>query len=107
MLGETHGFFRHMIKNDLSIMNFIQSDFTILNERLAKHYGIEGVKGNDHFQIVKIPADNIRGGVLTHGSVLKVTANGTNTSPIIRGVWILDKNTWATSSSAAARDSSL
>jgi len=91
MLGETHGFFRHLIKNDLSIMNFIHSDFTLLNERLAKHYGIEGVKGNDHFQIVKIPADNIRGGVLTHGSVLKVTANGTNTSPIIRGVWILDK----------------
>lgn len=91
MLGETHGFFRHLLKNDLSIMNFISSDFTLLNERLARHYGIAGVKGNDQFQIVKIPADSIRGGVLTHGSVLKVTANGTNTSPIIRGVWILDK----------------
>lgn len=91
MLGETHGFFRHLLKNDLSIMNFVDSDFTILNERLARHYGIPGVKGNDQFQIVKIPDDNIRGGILTHGSVLKVTANGTNTSPIVRGVWILDK----------------
>jgi hypothetical protein len=91
MLGETHGFFRHLLKNDLSIMNFVNSDFTLLNERLAKHYGIPGVKGNDQFQVVKIPEGNIRGGILTHGSVLKVTANGTNTSPIIRGVWILDR----------------
>jgi hypothetical protein len=91
MLGETHGFFRHLLKNDLSVMNFVNSDFTLLNERLAKFYGIPGVKGNDQFQLVKIPEGNIRGGILTHGSVLKVTANGTNTSPIVRGVWILDK----------------
>ncbi len=91
MLGETHGFFRHLLKNDLSVMNFVNSDFTLLNERLAKFYGILGVKGNDQFQIVKIPEGSIRGGILTHGSVLKVTANGTNTSPIVRGVWILDK----------------
>ncbi len=53
--AKTHGFFRHLLKNDLSVMNFISSDFTILNERLAKHYGIPGVKGNDQFQLVKIP----------------------------------------------------
>ncbi|MEZ5299620.1 MAG: DUF1592 domain-containing protein [Verrucomicrobiales bacterium] len=90
MLGETRGFFRHILENDLSVMNFVDSDFACLNERLADHYGIGGVKGHEEFRIVKLPGDSIRGGVLTQASVLKVTANGTNTSPVLRGVWVLD-----------------
>jgi len=90
MLGETRGFFRHLLKNDLSVMNFIDSDFTILNERIARHYAIEGVIGHENFRVVKLPESSIRGGILTHASVLKVTANGTSTSPILRGVWVLD-----------------
>ena len=88
MVQETRRFFAEVLRNDLSLANFVDSDWTILNERLAKHYGIEGVKGQA-FRRVKLPDDSVRGGVLTQGSVLKVTANGTNTSPVLRGVWVL------------------
>jgi hypothetical protein len=91
MIRETEGFFRHILENDLPIFNFIDSDFTVLNERLARHYGIPGVKGHEHSRVVKIPDDSIRGGLFTQASILKVTANGTNTSPVLRGVWILDQ----------------
>lgn len=91
MLGETRGFFRHLLDNDLSVVNFIDSDFTLLNERLAAHYGIEGVAGHERFRLVELPEDSIRGGVLTQASVLKVTANGTTTSPVLRGAWVLDR----------------
>ena len=91
MLRETQGFFREILRNDLSVMNFIDSDFAVLNERLAAHYGIEGVKGHEHSRVVKLPDDSIRGGVMSQASVLKVTANGTTTSPVLRGVWLLDK----------------
>lgn len=90
VLGETRHFFRHILQEDLSVLNFVDSDFTFLNERLARHYGIDGIAGNEHFQKVTLPADSIRGGVLTHASVLKVTANGTTTSPVTRGVWVLN-----------------
>lgn len=90
MLAETRGFFTHVLENDLSVLNFADSDTTVLNERLASHYGIPGVKGHENFRIVSLPKDSIRGGVLTHASVLKVTANGTSTSPVLRGVWVLD-----------------
>src|SRR5262249_4870051 len=66
------------------------SDFSMLNGRLAKHYGIPGVDGWT-FRKVKLPADSHRGGVMTMASVLKVTANGTNTSPVTRGAWVLDR----------------
>ncbi|MEN8772676.1 MAG: DUF1592 domain-containing protein [Akkermansiaceae bacterium] len=91
MIQETEGFFRHLLENNLSVSNFIDSDFTILNERLARHYGIAGIRGHEHSKVVKIPDDSIRGGLLTQASILKVTANGTNTSPILRGAWILDQ----------------
>jgi hypothetical protein len=91
MLGESHGFFDHILTNDLSITNFIDSDFTVLNERLARHYGIPGVKGHEHFRVVPLPKDSPRGGVLAQAAVLKVTANGTTTSPVLRGVWVLNK----------------
>lgn len=90
MLAETRGFFRHLLHNDLSVMNFVDSDFAVLNQRLATHYGIPGVRGHEQFRVVPLPEDSIRGGILTHASVLKVTANGTTTSPVLRGVWVLD-----------------
>ncbi len=90
MLGETRHFFEHVLENDLSALNFVDSDFALLNERLASHYGIPGVKGHEHFRVVQLPEESIRGGVMAQASVLKVTANGTSTSPILRGVWVLD-----------------
>jgi hypothetical protein len=90
MVEETNRFFREVLDRDLSLMSFIDSDFTFLNERLAKHYGINGIRGQA-FQQVDLPTDSVRGGVLTQASVLKVTANGTNTSPVLRGAWVLDR----------------
>ena len=89
MVAETKAFFQEMLDENLSIMNFVDSDFLMLNERLAAHYGIEGVRGQA-IRRVKLPEGSVRGGVMTQGSVLKVTANGTNTSPVLRGVWVLE-----------------
>ncbi len=89
-LKETQLFFDELLKEDLSITNFVDSDFAMLNGRLATHYGIPGVNG---IAIRKVPIrpEYHRGGILTHASILKVTANGTTTSPVIRGVWVLDR----------------
>ncbi len=89
MLVETVRFFRDVLDQDLPVTDFIDSDWSILNQRLASHYGIDGVMGQA-FRRVTLPADTVRGGVLTQASVLKVTANGTNTSPVVRGVWVLE-----------------
>lgn len=83
-------FFSEVLKNDLSLTNFVSSDFTMLNGRLARHYGIPGVSGQD-FKKVPLPKDSHRGGVLTMAAVMKVTANGTTTSPVLRGSWVLDR----------------
>ncbi len=90
MLKETSLFFDEVLKNDLPLTHFVSSDFSFLNARLAKHYGIPGIEGMD-MRKVTLPADSHRGGLLTMGSVLKVTANGTTTSPIIRGSWVLER----------------
>ncbi len=90
MLKETSMFFDEVLQNDLPLTNFISSDFTFLNARLAKHYGIPGVEGME-MRKVTLPPDSHRGGLLTMGSILKVTANGTTTSPIIRGSWVLER----------------
>jgi mono/diheme cytochrome c family protein len=90
MLRETHLFWEEVLKNDLSLTNFVSSDFAMLNGRLAKHYGIPGAEGWT-FKKVKLPKHSHRGGVLTMASILKVTANGTYTSPILRGAWVLDR----------------
>jgi hypothetical protein len=90
MVKETHLFFWELLKNDLSLTNFVASDFTFLNERLAKHYGIKGVEGLQ-MRKVPLPKESHRGGVMTMASILKVTANGTNTSPVVRGAWVLDR----------------
>jgi hypothetical protein len=91
MVRETELFFTELLKDDLSVSNFIASDFSMLNGRLAKHYGIAGVEGLWAFRKVALPPDCHRGGVLTMASVLKVTADGSNTSPVKRGAWVLDR----------------
>ena len=89
MVEETQQFFKEMLCEDLSVMNIVDSDFLVVNERLAKHYGIDGVEGQE-FRKVTLPADSVRGGIMTQASILKVTANGSNSSPVIRGVWVLE-----------------
>ncbi|MDB6154407.1 MAG: hypothetical protein JWL90_2860 [Chthoniobacteraceae bacterium] len=88
MVEETHRFFDEILTSNLSVMNFIQSDFAMLNERLAFHYGLAGVKGLG-LRKVALPAASHRGGVLTQAAILKVTANGTTSSPVIRGAWVM------------------
>ncbi len=89
-LRETQLFFEELLQQDLSVKNFVDSDFAMLNGRLADHYGIPGVVGVA-FRKVALKPEYHRGGVLTQASVLKVTANGTTTSPVVRGVWVLDR----------------
>jgi hypothetical protein len=90
MVRETELFFEEVLRHDLPLTNFVASDFTVLNGRLARHYGIPGVEGWE-FHKTALPPGSHRGGLLTMASVLKVTANGTNTSPITRGAWVLDR----------------
>jgi hypothetical protein len=90
MASETRGFFRHLLKEDLSVRNFVDSDFAILNQRMAEHYGVEGVRGHEQFRVMPLPEESVRGGLLTQASILKVTANGTSTSPVLRGAWVLE-----------------
>ena len=87
---ETRLYFSHLLRHDLPARNLVDSDFTYLNERLADHYGIPNVNGVT-MRPVTLPADSPRGGLMTQASVLKVTANGTTTSPVIRGKWIMER----------------
>src|ERR1043166_4004117 len=88
MRTETEMFFESIIKEDRSILDFIDADYTFVNQRLARLYGISGVTG-DEFRRVSL-SDRNRGGVLTQASVLTVTSNPTRTSPVKRGKWILE-----------------
>jgi hypothetical protein len=90
MIGETQEFFSELIQRNLGVTNLVASDFGMLNERLATHYGIPAVEGVE-LRRVRLPADSVRGGLLTEASVLKVTANGTTTSPVKRGAWIMTR----------------
>jgi mono/diheme cytochrome c family protein len=90
MIRETELFFEEVLKNDLGLTDFVACDFTMLNGRLASHYGIAGVDGWK-FQKKTLLPDSHRGGVLTMASVLKVTANGTTTSPVKRGAWVMER----------------
>ncbi|MFT5300548.1 MAG: hypothetical protein ACI87E_003250 [Mariniblastus sp.] len=90
MLEETQTFLKTMLEKDLSVSNLIDSDFTFLNSRLAKFYDISGVRG-DEMRNVKVTQRSHRGGLVTQGAILKVTANGTTTSPVIRGVWVSER----------------
>lgn len=90
MIGEAKAFFTELLQKDLGITNLVQSDFACINEPLANIYGIKGVKGWD-IQHVALPKDSHRGGFLTMAAVLKTTANGTTTSPVKRGAFVMDK----------------
>ena len=78
-----------MLREDRSITELLKADYTFLNERLAKHYGIPNVYGS-RFRRVALEPESERGGLLRHGSVLTVTSYATRTSPVIRGKWVLE-----------------
>ncbi len=88
-LDETRLFVAELLRADLPTRNIVDSDFTFLNNRLASHYGISGVEGA-RMRRVSLPPGSDRGGLMTMASVLKVTANGTTTSPVLRGHWIAE-----------------
>jgi hypothetical protein len=90
MVAETREYFATMVQENLPVRHVVQSDFTIANERLAEHYDLEGVTG-PVYRKVSLPKDSVRGGFLAHASVHKVSANGNNTSPVFRGVWVLER----------------
>lgn len=89
-IEETRLFVAELVRKDLPARSIVHSDFTFLNERLAAHYGIPGVEGS-RLRRVALPAGSVRGGLLTQASILKVTANGTTTSPVLRGYWITER----------------
>jgi hypothetical protein len=90
MLAETRAYFRELIAKDLSVTHLVKSEFAMLNQSLADFYGVPGITGCD-IRRVPLPENNPRGPFLTQAAVLKVTANGTNTSPVTRGAWINER----------------
>lgn len=90
MLEETRATFRRMVMQNRSVREVVSSDSVLVNQRLAELYGIKGVIGAE-LREVELPKDSPRGGFLTQASVLKVTANGTSTSPVLRGVWVMER----------------
>src|SRR5204863_4183749 len=89
MQWETEKFFEHVVRDDCSVLDFVEADYTFLNQRLADYYGIAGVEGTD-FRKVTLPADSRRRGVLTQASVLTVSSYSNRTSPVLRGKYILE-----------------
>lgn len=90
MVAESRAFLEELLAGDLPAATIVRSDFAMLNERLAEHYGIPGVVG-ERVRRVPLTAGAHRGGFLTQGAVLKVSANGTTTSPVVRGAYVLDR----------------
>lgn len=90
MKNETILFFKSIVNEDRSILDFLDADFTFVNERLASHYGIPGISG-DTFQRVSLKPETERGGVLGQASILTLTSNPSRTSPVNRGKWILEQ----------------
>jgi hypothetical protein len=89
MLEETHQFLTHAVHANVPLSDFVDSDYSFINQDLARHYGIDGVEGV-HFRKVSFPENSMRGGLLGHASILTLTANGVDTSPVIRGIWVLE-----------------
>ena len=87
---ETRAFFATMIRENLPTRSLIDADFAFVNDRLARHYGLREVKGSN-LRRVDLPRSSPYGGLLTQASVLKLSADGTSTSPVLRGVWIMDR----------------
>jgi hypothetical protein len=88
MVGETERLFDHLVRADRPALELLTADFTFVNERLARHYGIPGVTGPD-FRKVSYP-DETRRGLLGHGSILTLTSHGNRTSPVLRGKWVME-----------------
>jgi len=87
---ETRAFFTAMLRENLPASSIIKNDFALVNDRLALHYGLPEVSGSA-LRRIDLPNDSPYGGLITQGSILKVSANGTSTSPVLRGVWIMDR----------------
>ncbi|VTU02552.1 secreted protein containing duf1588 : Uncharacterized protein OS=Chthoniobacter flavus Ellin428 GN=CfE428DRAFT_4339 PE=4 SV=1: PSD3: PSD5: PSD4: PSCyt3: PSD2 [Gemmataceae bacterium] len=90
MAAETRAFVRELIARDLPATALVRPGFAMLTQRLAEHYGVAGVSGVE-VRKVPLPADSLRGGLLGQAAVHKVTANGTTTTPVKRGVWVADR----------------
>jgi hypothetical protein len=89
MRSETEMYFEYVMREDRSVLEFVDSDYTFLNAKLASHYGVPGVQG-ENLHRVTLPATSPRGGMLTQGTVLAVTSNPTRTSPVKRGLFVLE-----------------
>lgn len=90
MAHEPIAFFQEVLGGNLSVLEFLHSDFTVADERLARHYGIDGVRGND-FRRVSAAADPLRGGLLTQAGLLAMNSDGKDSHPLKRGVWMLER----------------
>jgi hypothetical protein len=90
MPRETEAFLHELIAGNHPASAIVKSDFTMINDRMAEHYGIDGVAGSQ-FRKVALPANSWRGGFLSQGSVMKVSANGSATSPVVRGVYVMER----------------
>lgn len=91
MLEETHRYLDMLLREDRSVSELVHSETTFLNSRLARYYKVEGVRGDSMRPVSLTLSDHRSGGVLTQGAILKVTANGTNTSPVLRGLWVSER----------------
>lgn len=87
---QTRRFYAHLVEHNLPSSNLVQSNFTFLNSHLARHYKLPAIEGSA-MRRVELPANSSRGGLLTNASILKLTANGTTTSPVLRGTWIMER----------------
>jgi len=90
LIAEPHAFFDHILRNNRSVMDFIQSDYLVINEPLANHYGIPGVKGQEFRKVPIEPGAN-RGGLITSAAILTMTSTGVDSNPLKRGVWLLER----------------
>lgn len=88
MIEESRSLFRTILREQRNVLDFVDPDYVVINERLARFYQIEGVTG-DQFRVVPVAKSSNRGGVLTTASTLCITSNGTRTSPVKRGTWVL------------------
>ena len=89
MKQEVDSYFEHIVREDRSVLELLQSNYTFLNDQLAAVYGITNITGAE-MRRVELPPGHVRGGVLTMGGVLAVTSNPTRTSPVKRGKWVLE-----------------
>jgi hypothetical protein len=88
--AETKSFLREMIERDLPVVSLLKPGFAMVTQRVAEHYGLEGVHGVE-VRRVELPDKSLRGGLLGQAAIHKLTANGTTTSPVKRGVWVMDR----------------